>query len=308
MAAAPFVWREDGRPDWRSMWTSFCELALFGGPPHRGIDQALRGPETAGAAAGSDPAMVDEIRRGIRETTGLSSEALSSGWIAVTCESPAMAKWLAAAIAPENIEVLVEDDRVLLPAGPRLRLEDEVKSIITVVAKTHHYWTMHGGGTRPDRPGPLKIAVGGSGGGKTVLIDALRRRYGRRRVVVASPAQAIEVNDHAIDLVLVEVGEDGAAPGFGGAMVDASIGVFSAFAEALSRDDRSLDVWHLLVVSRGGDARADLAQLEQDTSRRRSGHPAIFVDLATVAGIDVIASWLERELGFEPWRARGVRG
>jgi sirohydrochlorin cobaltochelatase len=65
MAAAPFVWREDGRPDWRSMWTSFCDLALHGGPPHRGIEQTLLGPRTAGADAASDPAMVAEIRRGI---------------------------------------------------------------------------------------------------------------------------------------------------------------------------------------------------------------------------------------------------
>src|SRR5262249_47001851 len=33
MTAAPFLWRPDGRPDWRGMWTTFCELALYGGPP-----------------------------------------------------------------------------------------------------------------------------------------------------------------------------------------------------------------------------------------------------------------------------------
>ena len=147
MAAAPFVWRQDGRPDWRSMWTSFCELALFGGPPHRGAEQALRGSEAASAHAASDPETVAEIHRGIRETTGLDSETVAPGWIAITCESRAMAEWLGAAIAPENVEVRVEDDRVLLPAGPGFRLEDEVKSIITVVAKTHHYWQAHVTGT-----------------------------------------------------------------------------------------------------------------------------------------------------------------
>ena len=35
MASAPFLWRE-GRPDWGAMWTTFCELALHGGPPQRG--------------------------------------------------------------------------------------------------------------------------------------------------------------------------------------------------------------------------------------------------------------------------------
>ena len=28
-------------------------------------------------------------------------------------------------------------------AGPGYELKDEVKSIITVVAKTHHYWSAH---------------------------------------------------------------------------------------------------------------------------------------------------------------------
>ena len=50
MAAAPFVWRE-GRPDWCAMWTTFCDLALHGGPPHRGPEQALRAP--AGPASDS---------------------------------------------------------------------------------------------------------------------------------------------------------------------------------------------------------------------------------------------------------------
>jgi hypothetical protein len=334
MTAAPFVWREDGRPDWSSMWTSFCDLALHGGPPHRGIEQMLRGPRTAGPDAASDPAMVAEIRRGIWETTGLFAEPQSPGWIAVSCESRAMAEWLGAAIVLENVEVRVEDDRVLLPAGPRFRLENEVKSIVTVVAKTHHYGAMHAGIPGPDRPGdasdhhgfrcdscglesrvsrpgtaaeldatcpvdgtlmtrrdlatisrspslsgprPLKVAVGGSGDGKTVLIDALRRRYGRRRAVAVSSVQAIEVTDHAVDLVLIEVGEDGGAPGFAPEMVDATIGV---------------------VVDTAGNAKVNL-------SHRRDQETVVFVDLATVEGIDVIASWLQRELLLAPWRERG---
>ena len=41
MSAAPFRFRDDGRPDWATMWQGFCELALYGGPPHRGKDAAL---------------------------------------------------------------------------------------------------------------------------------------------------------------------------------------------------------------------------------------------------------------------------
>jgi hypothetical protein len=141
MSSAPFVWQADGRPDWGSMWTTFCELALYGGPPQRGPESALRAP--SGGATDSDAEMLAEMRRGIWETTGLYAEPAAPGWLAVTCESPTMAAWLCAAIILENVDARVEDDRLLVPAGPGYTLGDEVKSIITVVAKTHHYWQAH---------------------------------------------------------------------------------------------------------------------------------------------------------------------
>lgn len=140
MSSAPFVWREDGRPDWGRMWTTFCELALYGGPPQRGPESPLRAP---GQATVSDSEMLAEMRRGIWETTGLYAEPGAPGWLSVTCDSPTMAAWLCAAIILENVDARVEDDRLLLPAGPGYQLKDEVKSIITVVAKTHHYWSAH---------------------------------------------------------------------------------------------------------------------------------------------------------------------
>jgi sirohydrochlorin cobaltochelatase len=54
-----------------------------------------------------------------------------------------MAAWMAEAIGLENVAAHADEDRLLLPAGPDYRLKDEVKSIITVVAKTHHYWQAH---------------------------------------------------------------------------------------------------------------------------------------------------------------------
>jgi hypothetical protein len=96
------------------MWTSFCELALFGGPPHRGPDSPLRG---AKACAALDDDMLTELRRGIWETTGLYSEAAEPGWIAVTCDSHTMAVWLCATIILENVDARFDDDRLLLPAG-----------------------------------------------------------------------------------------------------------------------------------------------------------------------------------------------
>jgi sirohydrochlorin cobaltochelatase len=141
MTSPPFLWRPDGRPDWGGMWTTFCELALYGGPPQRGPQSALRA--TAESAADSDGEMLAEMRRGIWETTGLYTEPGAAGWLSITCDTPTMAAWMCAAIILENIGARVDDDRLLLPAGPDYQLKDEVKSIITVVAKTHHYWQAH---------------------------------------------------------------------------------------------------------------------------------------------------------------------
>ncbi|HEY7655041.1 MAG TPA: hypothetical protein VIG07_19650 [Methylomirabilota bacterium] len=142
MSSAPFVWR-DGRPDWGAMWTTFCELALYGGPPQRGPGQALRAPRAGAHPAASSAEMLAEMQRGIRETTGLDVEPADPGWIAVACESPRMAAWLCAAIILENVDARVDGARLLLPAGPNFLLEDQVKSLVTVMAKTHHYWREH---------------------------------------------------------------------------------------------------------------------------------------------------------------------
>jgi len=143
MASAPFAWRRDGRPDWGAMWTTFCDLALHGGPPQRGALQALCGPSRGDRAAMPAPEIAAELRRGIEETTGLATEPAEPGWIAVTCASARMAAWLCATIILENVDARAEGARLLVPAGPGFTLEDQVKSVITVVAKTHHYWREH---------------------------------------------------------------------------------------------------------------------------------------------------------------------
>jgi len=146
MGQAPFVYAANGRPHWSGMWESFCELALFGGPPHRGPGSALRADAGARPRAKPGRAAFDavaEIRRGIEETTGLPTAPAEPGWLAVTCESARMAAWLCATIILENVDARARDETLLVPASARYRLEDEVKSVITVVAKTHHYWLAH---------------------------------------------------------------------------------------------------------------------------------------------------------------------
>ncbi len=144
MSSAPFVHREDGRPDWGAMWQGFCELALYGGPPHRGEEDALRALEhPLEVPANEEIDAIAEIRRGIYETTGLFSEPAEPGWLAVTCRSKKMAAWMAASIILENVDARCDEERLLVPAHPSFRLKNEVKSVITVVAKCNHYWQAH---------------------------------------------------------------------------------------------------------------------------------------------------------------------
>jgi sirohydrochlorin cobaltochelatase len=60
-----------------------------------------------------------------------------------------MAAWLCAAIILENVDARCEEERLLLPAGADFELADQVKSVITVLAKTHHYWQAHVVGSGP---------------------------------------------------------------------------------------------------------------------------------------------------------------
>src|SRR3954466_13903911 len=90
MSGASFLYHDDGTPDWAAMWSGFCELALFGGPPHRGEDSSLQ----ANVGAVRERSHIDgsfdaiaEIRRGIYETTGLQSGEARDGWLPVRCES-----------------------------------------------------------------------------------------------------------------------------------------------------------------------------------------------------------------------------
>src|SRR5260370_2853813 len=69
MASAPFVWR-DGRPDWGAMWTTFCELALHGGPPQPGPDPALPAPEPGAPAGGAPPGARAGLERPAPARTG----------------------------------------------------------------------------------------------------------------------------------------------------------------------------------------------------------------------------------------------
>jgi sirohydrochlorin cobaltochelatase len=54
-----------------------------------------------------------------------------------------MAGWLLRAIVMENVAVRADGTSLDLPAGPAFRIEKEIKNVVTVAAKTSHYWSGH---------------------------------------------------------------------------------------------------------------------------------------------------------------------
>jgi len=144
MGSAGLKYGRDGKVAWNDIWSTFCDLAMAGGPPHKG---ALLEP---GSRASIDAApdryrqVVDEIRRGVNMVTDLAAEpSPAPGWVRVDCETRAMAEWLLRAITMENVSARCQDSLLDLPAGPDYRVEKEIKNVITVIAKTCHYWLEH---------------------------------------------------------------------------------------------------------------------------------------------------------------------
>lgn len=144
MSAADLIFDAQGQVAWDQIWGDFCDLALAGGPPHRGTLLEPVDPAQIQADPQGYQTVWTELERGIRMITGLpvvSSE--SPGWIGVQCDDEAMALWLLRAIVIENVSVRREGCTLFFPVGPHFRLEQEIKNIITVIAKTHHYWQEH---------------------------------------------------------------------------------------------------------------------------------------------------------------------
>jgi sirohydrochlorin cobaltochelatase len=144
MGSAGLWYGGDGRVAWDTIWGSFCDLAMAGGPPHRGtlLEPGLRSEIQEKPDLYQQ--VVTEICRGIGLLTGLAADAAPvSGWVRMYCRNDAMAGWMARAIAVENVSVYVQGSVVCLPAAPSFRVEKEIKNVLTAVAKTSHYWVAH---------------------------------------------------------------------------------------------------------------------------------------------------------------------
>ena len=144
MRSAPFVYDERGQVAWDRMWQGFCDLAMAGGPPHKGRWLAPGSAADVAAAPERFDEVVTEIRRGIALATGLDARPSDTpGWVPVACYGEAMAEWMTRAIVMENVAARRGRVHVSLPAAPAFRVEKEIRNVITVVSKTAHYWVDH---------------------------------------------------------------------------------------------------------------------------------------------------------------------
>lgn len=144
MGSADLKFGSDGKVLWDQMWTDFCDLALAGGPPHRGTLLEPVSPEIIREKPEAYAQVVAEIARGLRMVTHLEVITdVAPGWVGLVCTDEAMALWMLRAIIVENVSVRREAAILFFPAGPDFRLDSEIKNVVTVVAKTHHYWTEH---------------------------------------------------------------------------------------------------------------------------------------------------------------------
>jgi hypothetical protein len=144
MGSAGIKYGPDGEVAWDQIWTSFCDLALAGGPPHRGtLLEPVPEPEAV-AEPERYRAVVAEIRRAIGMTTALAAvDGDEPGWVGVRCESPQEAAWLQFAVTAENVSARRRGTVLQLPAGPAFRVEKEVKNVVVALAKSSHYWDGH---------------------------------------------------------------------------------------------------------------------------------------------------------------------
>lgn len=145
MRSAPLQYRE-GKVVWNEIWASFCDLAMAGGPAHRGRLLEPGSSEEIKHNRELYRETVEEICRGVHLVTGLYAEAsLADGWVQTYCTSAAMADWLARAVTMENVSACRRGLVLYLPAAPGFRVEKEIKNVVTVMAKTTHYWVDHTG-------------------------------------------------------------------------------------------------------------------------------------------------------------------
>jgi hypothetical protein len=144
MGSAGLKYGPDGRVAWDEIWTTFCDLALAGGPPHRG---SLLEP-VAEAEVAANPGRYRDVVAEIGRAIGLAAclpvvNGYAPGWVGVPCSSPEEAAWIQFAVTAENVSARRREAILQLPAGPAFRAEKEIKNVVVALIKASHYWDGH---------------------------------------------------------------------------------------------------------------------------------------------------------------------
>ncbi len=141
MGSAKLQSDQFGEVPWGEIWTSFCELAIAGGPPHRGTWLATVSSEEVDKDREGYERVVAEIERGVQLAARLEPvRSKDLGWVGVRCESEEMAGWMVLAMVAENVTARREGTILYVPAGPGFTIKREIKNVITSVSKTAYYW------------------------------------------------------------------------------------------------------------------------------------------------------------------------
>ena len=144
MGSAGLKYGSDGKVAWNEMWATFCDLAMAGGPPHKGTLLEPASREEISAQPDRYRHVIEEICRGVFMVTGFPvNPSPIPGWVRVNCATCGMSDWLVRAILMENVSARRDGAALDLPAGPAYRVEKEIKNVVTSIAKTSHYWSGH---------------------------------------------------------------------------------------------------------------------------------------------------------------------
>ena len=144
MGSAGLKFGPDGRVAWDQIWTTFCDLALAGGPPHRGnlLEPVSEADVAAEPVRYAD--VISEIARAIELTTAFAVvNGYAPGWVGVQCQSLEEAAWLQFAVTAENVSARRRKSVLQLPVGPNFRVEKEIKNVVVALTKASHYWDGH---------------------------------------------------------------------------------------------------------------------------------------------------------------------
>jgi sirohydrochlorin cobaltochelatase len=143
MGSAGLKYGPDGQVAWDKIWTHFCDLALAGGPPHRGTLLAPADPAEVAADPEGTATVAAEVCRAVCLAAGLPAADGEAGWVEVDCGDEWAAAWLHLAVVAENVSAHRRGAALQVPAGPRFRIEKEVKNVTVALAKAWHYFEGH---------------------------------------------------------------------------------------------------------------------------------------------------------------------